>query len=160
MPKTAVAISSSCLDDLRPDTRSVGLLLRLVDQNRGMRREQLRLIFETTQKPGAYRDSRRYRRTTTTQGTSAESVRHQKIFAAIQAVIRYEICCFVPIEILIERRKDLRMTESKCSNCGERCFGELTQPEDSAIVPIHYFIEKKPVCGECYQILRELEQLS
>ncbi len=84
----------------------------------------------------------------------------KKIFAAIQAVIRYDTCCFVPIEILIERRKDLRMTESKCSNCGERCFGELTQPEDSAIVPIHYFIEKKPVCGECYQILRELEQLS
>jgi len=76
------------------------------------------------------------------------------------AVIRYDTCCFVPIEILIERRKDLQMTESKCSNCGERCFGELTQPEDSAIVPIHYFIEKKPVCGECYQILRELEQLS
>src|SRR5258708_17630221 len=82
MPKTAVAISSSCLDDLRSDTRSVGLLLRLVDQNRGMRREQLRLIFETTQKPGAYRDSRRYRRTTTTQGTSAESVRHQKDFCS------------------------------------------------------------------------------
>jgi len=84
----------------------------------------------------------------------------KKIFAAIMAVIRYDTCCFVPIEILIERRKDLQMTESKCSNCGERCFGELTQPEDSAIVPIHYFIEKKPVCGECYQILRELEQLS
>ncbi len=52
------------------------------------------------------------------------------------------------------------MTESECSNCGEGCFGEPGQPEDSTIVPIHYFIEKEPVCGECYQILRELEQLS
>jgi hypothetical protein len=44
--------------------------------------EELRLIFEITQKPGAYRDSRRYRRTATTQGTSAESVRRQEDFCS------------------------------------------------------------------------------
>jgi hypothetical protein len=52
------------------------------------------------------------------------------------------------------------MKEVKCGNCGEGCFEEPGQPEDSAIIPIHYFIEKKQVCGDCYQILRELEQLS
>jgi hypothetical protein len=56
--------------------------------------------------------------------------------------------------------KWVRMKEVKCGNCGEGCFEEPGQPEDSAIIPIHYFIEKKEVCGDCYQILRELEQLS
>jgi hypothetical protein len=51
------------------------------------------------------------------------------------------------------------MKEVKCWNCGEDCFEESSQWEDSAIVPIHYTIEKKQVCSDCYQILRELERL-
>ncbi|HXL25296.1 MAG TPA: hypothetical protein VN952_01385 [Chthoniobacterales bacterium] len=51
------------------------------------------------------------------------------------------------------------MTESKCWNCGEDCVEEPGQWEDSAAVPVHYIIEKKQVCGDCYQILRELDRL-
>jgi hypothetical protein len=51
------------------------------------------------------------------------------------------------------------MNEPKCSNCGEDCFGELGEKENPAIVPIHYFVEKKQVCGDCYQILHELNYL-
>jgi len=51
------------------------------------------------------------------------------------------------------------MTESKCWNCGGDCVEELGQWEDSAVVPVHYIIEKKQVCGDCYQILRELDRL-
>ena len=54
--------------------------------------------------------------------------------------------------------KALRMTDSKCWNCGEDCF-EAGQNEDTALVPVHYVIEKKQVCGDCYQILRELDRL-
>jgi hypothetical protein len=60
--------------------------------------EQLRLIFETAQKPGEYRDSRRYRRTATTRAQVPKACGAKKIFAAILAVIRYDTCCFVPVE--------------------------------------------------------------
>jgi hypothetical protein len=51
------------------------------------------------------------------------------------------------------------MIEPKCSICGEDCFEEPAQWEDSAIVPVRYIIEKKQVCSDCYQILRELGRL-
>jgi hypothetical protein len=51
------------------------------------------------------------------------------------------------------------MTDSKCWNCGEDCFVATTQGEDSAVIQVHYVIEKKQVCGDCYQILRELDDL-
>jgi hypothetical protein len=49
------------------------------------------------------------------------------------------------------------MTDSKCWNCGEDCFEATSLGEDSAVVQVHYLIEKKQVCGDCYQILRELD---
>ena len=51
------------------------------------------------------------------------------------------------------------MKELQCSNCGEDCLEEPAQRENPAIIPIHYFIEKRQVCSDCYQILRELDRL-
>lgn len=51
------------------------------------------------------------------------------------------------------------MTDSKCWNCGEDCFETTSQAEDPTTVQVRYIIEKKQVCGECYQILRELDNL-
>jgi hypothetical protein len=53
--------------------------------------------------------------------------------------------------------KVLRMTDSKCWNCGEDCFEATSPAEDSAVVQVHYIIEKNQVCRDCYQILRELD---
>jgi hypothetical protein len=55
------------------------------------------------------------------------------------------------------RCKVYEMTDSKCWNCGEDCFEATSPAEDSAVVQVHYIIEKKQVCGDCYQILRELD---
>jgi hypothetical protein len=63
------------------------------------------------------------------------------------------------IELRKAKCRELRMTESKCWNCGEDCFEEPGQWEDAAVVRVHYIIEKKQVCGDCYQILRELDRL-
>ena len=52
-----------------------------------------------------------------------------------------------------------QMTDSKCWNCGEDCLEATSQREDSAVVPVHFVIEKKSVCADCYQILRELNDL-
>jgi hypothetical protein len=51
------------------------------------------------------------------------------------------------------------MKEAKCGNCGEDCLDEHEHWENSVVVPIRYFIDKKQVCCDCYQILRELEHL-
>jgi hypothetical protein len=55
------------------------------------------------------------------------------------------------------KHKVLRMTDSKCWNCGEDCFEATSPGENSTVVQVHYVIEKKQVCRDCYQILRELE---
>jgi hypothetical protein len=70
--------------------------------------------------------------------------------------IWYESCCFPDPETEV---KVLRMTDSKCWNCGEDCFEATSPGDDSAVVQVHYVIEKKQVCGDCYQILRELDDL-
>jgi hypothetical protein len=51
------------------------------------------------------------------------------------------------------------MKKPKCWNCGEDCPGKVEEQESQTVVPIHYFAEKKEVCPDCYQILRELENL-
>ena len=68
----------------------------------------------------------------------------------------YEICCF---QTETGKEQNLTVKESMCSNCGEDCFEELGQPENPTFVPIHYFVEKEPVCCDCYQILHEIDRL-
>ena len=71
-------------------------------------------------------------------------------------VVGMRAAAFYESAELIEQ--NLTMNELKCWNCGEDCFEELGE-ENPAIVPIHYFVEKKQVCGDCYQILHELSRL-
>jgi hypothetical protein len=52
------------------------------------------------------------------------------------------------------------MKKPKCWNCAEDCLGKVEEQESQTVVPIHYFAEKKEVCPDCYQILRELENLN
>jgi uncharacterized protein with PIN domain len=57
-------------------------------------------------------------------------------------------------------REQTRMKKPKCWNCGEDCVGKVEEQESQTVVPIHYFAEKKEVCPDCYQILRELDNLN
>jgi hypothetical protein len=50
------------------------------------------------------------------------------------------------------------MQKLSCSNCGEDCL-RGGEEENETIVPIHFIVEKKQVCRDCYQILRELDSL-
>jgi hypothetical protein len=59
--------------------------------------------------------------------------------------------CFAPVS---------QMQKPKCWNCGEDCLATGGEQESQTNVPIHYFAEKKQVCPDCYQILRELDSLA
>jgi hypothetical protein len=56
------------------------------------------------------------------------------------------------------RERANQMQNLSCWNCGEDCLG-IGEEESETIVPIHFVVEKKQVCRECYQILRELDGL-
>ena len=60
----------------------------------------------------------------------------------------------------ISRAQNFKMEKPKCWNCGEDCFEDLEGQENHAVVQIHYLVEKKQVCCDCYHILRELDGLS
>lgn len=49
------------------------------------------------------------------------------------------------------------MEDVKCWNCGESCLDEPNQPDDETRVAIHFFVETKQVCRDCYLILHELD---
>ena len=51
-----------------------------------------------------------------------------------------------------------QMRELSCWNCGEDCLS-IGEQESETVVPIHFVVEKKRVCRDCYQILRELDSL-
>jgi hypothetical protein len=61
---------------------------------------------------------------------------------------------------VFREHKTLKMEKPKCWNCGEDCFEDLEGQENHAVVQIHYLVEKKQVCCDCYHILRELDGLS